>query len=303
MHVISLKRCALSVVATTIAVTGLAVVEAAPSSAAQVPCQRSYTHTVAQAITDENTTSDVIDVPEDGLVVTRATVTANIHHTSDDDLIVGVQSMTDTFTGRAFVLLFDQYGGGGDNLIGTTWADDAASPISWGDAPFTGRFKGVRPLAAMNGFSGGKYELDVSDMATGDTGTLDSWTLTLTYAGCDFDSDGVEDHADRCLGVSAHTASGCPLTTRALTAKYKHGKFQGVMSSPVAGCKASQPVTVWKVRRGADKLVGTATTRSDGSYKLTHAKHAGRYYATSPRVAVTDQAECPAVTSSTFRIR
>jgi hypothetical protein len=62
-------------------------------------------------------------------------------------------------------------------------------------------------------------------------------------------------------------------------------------------------VTIWKVRSGVDKRVGTATSRSDGLYKLARAKRAGRYYATSPRVVVTDVAECPAVQSTTFRIR
>jgi hypothetical protein len=62
-------------------------------------------------------------------------------------------------------------------------------------------------------------------------------------------------------------------------------------------------VSIWKVRGGADKLVGTATTGGDGSYRLKRARHAGRYYATSPLVAVTDSAACPAVTSKTFKVR
>lgn len=278
-------------------------ISSTPAEAAGVPCQRTYSSAPAAPISDNATTADTIDVPEDGLVVSDVTVAVTVHHTFDSDLVVAIESMTDAMATRAYVSLFERFGGNGDNLLGTVWDDDAALPISWGDAPFAGTFKAMRPLAALNGFAGGQYQLLVSDQSTGDTGKLDSWSLTLRYKSCDFDSDGVEDHADSCLGVTAHTATGCPLTTRAVTAKYKHGAFKGLLSSPVAGCKSGQSVTIWKVRSGADKVVGSTTTRSDGSYKLKRGKHAGKYYATSPRVAVTDVAECPAAQSATFRIR
>jgi subtilisin-like proprotein convertase family protein len=273
------------------------------AEAAGVPCQRTYSSAPSAPIDDNSTTPDTIDVPEDGLIVSDVKVAVTVHHTFDADMVIAVESMTDALTTRAYVSLFERFGGNGDNLLGTVWDDDAALPISWGDAPFTGRFKAIRPLAALNGFAGGRYQLLVSDLSTGDTGTLDSWSLTFQYKSCDFDSDGVEDHADSCLGVTAHTATGCPATTRAVTATYKHGAFKGLLSSPVGSCKASRSVAIWKVRSGADKVVGTATTRSDGSYKLKRGRHVGRYYATSARVAATDVAECPAVQSTAFRIR
>jgi hypothetical protein len=62
-------------------------------------------------------------------------------------------------------------------------------------------------------------------------------------------------------------------------------------------------VSVFRVRHGADARVGTTTTRSDGSYRVTRAKKRGRYYATSPGVVVRGVAECPAVRSGTFRVR
>jgi subtilisin-like proprotein convertase family protein len=304
MHVVPLRYFARLAVTAALAGAGLTILIPGTAAAAGVPCQRAFSAAPALAITDNTTISDVIDVPEDGLVVSDINVTVNIHHTFDEHLIIGLTSETDTSAGRgSFVTLFQGLGGVGDNLINTQWDDEAETPISWGDAPFTGRFKGLRPLTGAEGFAGGQYRLQVDDSFVGDTGTLDSWTLTLRYASCDLDSDGVEDHSDSCLGVSAHTATGCPVTTRALTAKYRHGKFKGALSSAVAGCKAAKSVTIWKVRKGADKRVGTAATRTDGVYKLRRAKHAGRYYATSARLAVTDVAECPAAQSRTFRIR
>jgi hypothetical protein len=159
----------------------------------------------------------------------------------------------------------------------------------------------------LTGYDGtaaaGTWQLTVSNLALA-TGTIDSWSVVLTYAGtCDYDSDGVEDHRDSCLGKAGHTASGCPAASRSLSAKYKRHKFRGVLSSTVRGCTAGRAVSIWKVGRGLDRQLGAATSASDGRYALKRAKHRGRYYAKSPRVVLAGVAECPAVTSATFRIR
>lgn len=291
-------------IAAVLAGVGLVAVGSGPASAAAVPCQRTYGGG-ALAITDDGApTFAVVDVPEDGLVVSDVDVSLDIDYADPSDLHIEAQNWDDgEVTIRSNTLLFDREGGvTGADFVGTVFDDEATVPITWGDAPFTGRFMPRRPLAELEGLAGGKYVLLIAHSEPV-AGTLVDWSFTLTYASCDFDSDGVEDHRDRCLGVTASTATGCPLTTRALTAKYRLGKFKGALSSPVAGCKANRGVTVWKVRSGADRKIGTATSASDGRYKLTRAKRVGKYYATSPRVAVIDVAECPAVTSPTFRIR
>jgi subtilisin-like proprotein convertase family protein len=291
----------------TVAAMAAVVVTSGTASAAGAPCQRTFASgPVIVAIPDNDpsgVSSAPIDVPEDGLVVSDIDVSLNISHTSDGDLAVELDSETDAGDTRAYTNLIAGAGFGGDNFIGTTLDDQAAAPIGWGTAPFTGRFSPTTPLSLLKGATGGRYRLFLFDRTAVDTGNLTGWSVTLSYASCDFDSDGVEDHADSCLQISAHTSTGCPVTTRSVTAKYKLGKFKGVLSSPVIGCKASRAVTIWKVRSGADKNVGTATTSTDGSYKLKRVKHVGRYYATSARLAVTDVAECPAATSPTFRIR
>lgn len=303
MSVIPARVLRLSIAAALVA-AGLVTVGSGPGSAAAVPCQRTYGGGALPITDDGAPTFAVVDVPEDGLVVTDVDVSLDIDYADPSDLHIEAQNWDDgEVTIRSNTLLFDREGGvTGADFVGTIFDDEATVPITWGDAPFTGRFMPRRPLAELEGLAGGKYVLLIAHSEPV-AGMLADWSFKLTYASCDFDSDGVEDHRDSCLGVDAHTATGCPLTSRSLTATYRLGKFKGALSSPVAGCKAHRSVTVWKVRSGADRKVGTATTRSDGSYRLTRAKRLGRYYATSPRVAVTGVAECPAVTSKTFRIR
>jgi len=298
-----LKQVLRIVVATALAGAGIAAVSAATPASATAPCTRTYSAAPAAPIKDFQVTSSVINVPEDGLVVTDANVTVNITHTFDGDLSIFAQSETDAGTVRGGAFLSNQEGSSGDNFTNTVFDDDAATYIGDGTAPFTGSFTGESGLAALNGFAGGQYRLTVSDANSGDVGTLDSWAVTLTYASCDPDHDGIDVPPDACPAIAGVAPSGCPLATGSLTAKYRHGKFKGTLSSSNAACKGSRAVTIFKVRAGADKRVGMATTASDGTYKLKRAKHAGKYYATTPRVVVANAADCSAAQSATFRVR
>jgi hypothetical protein len=207
----------------------------------------------------------------------------------------------DDFAGHAVSLASV---GGGHDLDGVTFDDEASGSMSGVQTSYSGHFRPVTPLSALDGLQTARtWELRVNNT---DVSTLNvTWTITVTYAGCtpDGDGDGVPDTTDSCPGTAASTASGCPLATRGLTAKYRLGKFKGTLSSSTPRCAAGRPVTIWKVRSGPDLRVGAATTASDGRYRLKRAKRVGRYYATSPRVVVPGVAECRAVTSATFRVR
>lgn len=282
------------------------VAVSAPSAQAATPaCQRTFSSgTIDYAIPDNNIygTQSYIPMQNNALVVSDVNVTVNIHHTRDEDLSIGVNSYTVEGDYRTQTRLFTESGREGDNLLGTTFDDQATVPVGWGAAPFTGTFKPQERLAAFNGGAGGFYVLYVVDGASGNTGILNNWSITITYRACDFDVDGVEDHRDGCRGIAASTPSGCPATTRKLTATYSSGAFRGRMSSPVAACKAARSVTIWKSISGPDRLIGRATTRSDGTYRLAKAKKAGRYYAKSAAVVIPNTAACPAVTSPSFRV-
>ncbi|WP_457109775.1 hypothetical protein [Marmoricola sp. URHA0025 HA25] len=285
------------------ALAAAAMAAVAPGKAsATAPCSRTYSTNTSVPITDFVISSSVINVPEDGLVVTDVNLTLNIHHTDDADLHIWVQSENDAGVGRRSTFLYDE-SDAGDNMIGTTFDDSAPNDISTGVAPFTGSFNPVGAMSTLNGFAGGQYRLLVWDDAAIDQGTIDNWSVTLTYASCDPDNDGIDVPPDACPALAGIAPSGCPSATGSLTAKYRLGKFKGTLSSSAAACKGSRLVTIFKVRSGPDKRIGTAATAGDGTYKLKRAKSAGRYYAMTPRVVVPNAADCAAATSSTFRVR
>jgi subtilisin-like proprotein convertase family protein len=303
MHVVLFRQVLrLSIVTALVAA---ALVAVAPDQAsATSPCTRTYSKVASSPIRDHGITSSVIDVPEDGLTVTDVNVTVTLHHTSDSDLSLVVQSETDASVLRAEgAVLADRDGSNGDNFLGTVFDDQAGTSIGGGAPPFTGTFRPETPLSELRHLEGGKYRLSVWDQSDVDEGTLDNWSITLTYETCDVDGDGLDVPADLCPNLPAATSTGCTVAARSVGAKYRSGKFRGALSSPVAGCQVGRDVTVFRVRSGADARVGTVRTRADGSWRLARAKRKGRFYATSPSVVVPDAAECPAVTSRTFRVR
>ena len=75
--------------------------------------------------------------------------------------------------------LLSRVGGTGDNFTNTGFNDQAATAIT-GTAPFTGTFKPREPLAQLiNELVAGDWTLNVRDQATGNVGSLESWTLQI----------------------------------------------------------------------------------------------------------------------------
>jgi hypothetical protein len=75
-----------------------------------------------------------------------------------------------------------QVGGDGDNFIHTLLTDSASIPIASGSAPFTGTFQPYQPLSQFAGMDpAGQWILKVYDSATGNTGTLNAWGVTLVF--------------------------------------------------------------------------------------------------------------------------
>jgi subtilisin-like proprotein convertase family protein len=108
--------------------------------------------------------------------LTHVSVTLNINHTFDRDLVITLVSPW-----GAQINLVYREGGNGHNFTGTILDDSAAQPISAGLAPFSGSYQPEQPLASLNGFNpNGVWTLLVNDVALNDVGTLLSWTLTLS---------------------------------------------------------------------------------------------------------------------------
>jgi subtilisin-like proprotein convertase family protein len=79
------------------------------------------------------------------------------------------------------VELFTDVGGFHDNFHGTTLDDEASTPITSANAPFSGTF---RPEGSLSDFDGedpvGVWTLEIKDAAAADDGILNSWSLKIT---------------------------------------------------------------------------------------------------------------------------
>jgi len=127
-------------------------------------------------ISDYATATSTISVPDDKAIV-DVNVLLDITHTYDGDIEI---SLVGPSANR--VLLCSHRGSGGDNFIDTVFDDEATTPIGSGSPPFTGSFRPEQPLSALDGLiAQGNWRLEVYDSGGGDIGTIDGWTLMLTY--------------------------------------------------------------------------------------------------------------------------
>lgn len=133
---------------------------------------------VPQALQDYSTVKNEVIVSQVG-TITDLNVTLDIEHTFDADVNVFLVSPAGTR-----VKLFGDIGGSGNNFHNTVLDDEALTAITSSTPPYTGTFRPQNPLSAFDGQnSAGKWTLEVQDDATGDTGTLQGWSLTFSLAG------------------------------------------------------------------------------------------------------------------------
>ena len=132
---------------------------------------------IPKAINDNATSISQLVVANAG-TISDVNVTLNITHTYDGDLQIDLVAPN-----TVRVPLSSRNGSSENNYTGTVFDDQAATSITAGAPPYTGSFRPQSPLSVLNGISAaGTWRLEVADMANADTGTLDSWTLTLTTA-------------------------------------------------------------------------------------------------------------------------
>ncbi|NNK59151.1 MAG: T9SS type A sorting domain-containing protein, partial [Flavobacteriaceae bacterium] len=117
-------------------------------------------------------TATASGVPE-GYVIDNVTI--NITHTWDSDLDIYIIS-----PGGTEIELSTDNGSLGDNYTDTEFRADAATSITDGSPPFTGSFMPEGDLGAADGQNfNGDWILRVCDDTSGDTGTLNSWSITF----------------------------------------------------------------------------------------------------------------------------
>jgi subtilisin-like proprotein convertase family protein len=131
---------------------------------------------VPKPIPDLSTAVSTLDVSFQA-TVEDVDVTLDITHTFDGDLVITLISPAGTSVSLAV-----NVGGSGDNFTGTTFDDEAGTPIAAGAAPFTGSFIPSFPLSAFDGAPmDGTWTLRVDDTAGVDFGTLNSWSLSFQH--------------------------------------------------------------------------------------------------------------------------
>jgi hypothetical protein len=123
----------------------------------------------------------IIDVPSH-LIITDLDVSIDLAHSNDFDLQLYLQSPSGS------TILLNQYNPftgyfEGADYVGTTFDDEADTPIEAGSAPFAGRY---RPLEGnlLSTFDGqdafGRWRLRVCDAYYVNTGRFKEFTLTIT---------------------------------------------------------------------------------------------------------------------------
>ena len=133
---------------------------------------------VPKPIPDVSTVVSTLSVTGLAGSLSDVDVRVSITHTYDSDLDVYLISPLGTR-----VELFTDVGGGGDNFDDTILDDAAAAGIGSGTAPFAGRYRPEGLLSALNGQNpNGTWQLEITDDAGADIGTLQIWGLRIATA-------------------------------------------------------------------------------------------------------------------------
>ncbi|WP_181566674.1 proprotein convertase P-domain-containing protein, partial [Aequorivita sp. CIP111184] len=137
-------------------------------------------------------TTSILTITED-VVITDLNVNLDISHTWVGDVTTTITSPTGTvvtivdrpgYTGTGF-------GCSGDDILATL--DDAGTgavetQCGAGVPTIDGTFTPNNPLAAFNGESTmGDWIITISDAVAGDSGTLNAWGITYSYANTNTD--------------------------------------------------------------------------------------------------------------------
>lgn len=156
------------------------------------------TFTPTLAIPDEGVASDTQALVNAGSIerVTGIEVTVDITHLEMEELII---DLVHDGSGRA-VRLWEGSGSGED--MSTTFAEDGAELSTW-TAPGAGDYAPFETLLTFSGVNPmeGTWTLFVQDTVSGNTGTLNSWSLDLRFddggaVGCLGQFDPVENIID-----------------------------------------------------------------------------------------------------------
>ena len=138
-----------------------------------------------------SSTSPGTTIPDNTTITSTLTVTENVSLT-DLDVDIGI---THTWTGDITltlesplgtqVIIFDDLDGCSGDNINDTYDDESLNTLNCQTTSDAFPFADYQPSNPLSAFDGentaGVWTLTITDDATGDTGTLDSWGLNYTY--------------------------------------------------------------------------------------------------------------------------
>lgn len=319
------------------------VVESA--AAAGEPCTVGYT--VAERSIDpkeadptsNHSWNPVTFTVTDARTVVDIDVTTNVLHPDAANLAMHVlspQTSTTTLTPTIQALNGQMASG---LLDGTyTFDEEVASTKIAGVNPPPATYDPDTLEASLEGHPGtGTWSLWVLNFSS-QPGTLRSATLTLTYATCDSDGDGVEEKADNCPfqpnpdqadrdtdsagdacdpdsdgdgladaidgcpAAASTNPTGCPDASRkaALTWLEKEQRLEVRISSPVKSCASHARIKLWRVRphRDTKQLAVDASGRGRYRFKVPRGP---KYYVTVSPSYSSGAAECASARSKKVR--
>ena len=123
-------------------------------------------------------------------VITSVTINFNVTHSKDNQLVLNIKAPNGNVLNMA-----NLQGGANANFTNTTVSSIGTNTFTAGSAPFTGTFiadavnavgatgnvSNVASFASLIGPMNGNWTISAKDALSGQTGTLNSWTMTINY--------------------------------------------------------------------------------------------------------------------------
>ncbi|MFN8273672.1 MAG: PKD domain-containing protein [Flavobacteriaceae bacterium] len=261
-----------------------------------------FSNNTSFAIPDGSTTGVFSPIIVSGITPTTvsnttiASVCLDISHTFDGDLDIFLQAPN-----GVQIDLSSDNGGGGDNYTGTCFSSSATTLITAGTVPFNGSYIPEQAFSTLNGSNvNGTWQLFVRDDTGIDTGTINSWSITLSNQVPAFSWSPITAMTN----ANTLTPTVCPTSTTTYTLTATNGPGCTTTSSVIinvsggATANISYPVAAVCTTAGTQVVTLTGT----GSYTSgTYSAGAGLSINTSSGL-ITPSSSTPGPYTITYTI-